>query len=421
MMKTAKCDSEALAPCGVHEHHATHALANMNHAHFTDTCVLEAVSHCTVTVLQDETKKNVRRTTLANYWHAFYWYDLQSYRTSAGIPNGARYGITRQLCDEAFLGDMKSSCAVRRRRSTVSARALRKRRSVCTWFADQYFRAVRNFGALNFYEIHQIEPYCSETWVRTCLPDPSQPPAGSRGKPSQPRQPAAQGRGQSQPRQSSLGETLLKAATSALSSLLPASLTGSTASSSSQTPPSSSSRPTSVHAGGLSRATPTRPSSVSTFRSALRISSSGRQPAMPQGQLLASSQQTSLSSGGPGTVSLGQTRATLPRGSTQPGASPASSNPVSPNRSGTAPGSRPIQTSPFWPRTVVSAGRPSVASRTITGVGSNARTVTSGTSHTRTVLSAGRSHELLTRPGQASTVQSGVVSHVIRTSAAVPG
>ncbi|KAK7462541.1 hypothetical protein BaRGS_00038426 [Batillaria attramentaria] len=142
---------------------------------------------------------------------------------------------------------------------------------------------------------------------------------------------------------------------------------------------------------------------------------------MPQGQLLASSQKTSLSSGGPGTVSLGQARATLPRGSTQPGASPASSNPVSPNRSGTAPGSRPIQTSPFWPRTVVSAGRPSVASRTITGVGSNARSVTSGTSHTTTVLSAGRSHELLPRPGQSSTVQSGVVSHVIRTSAAVPG
>ncbi|KAK7441510.1 hypothetical protein BaRGS_00040570 [Batillaria attramentaria] len=98
MMKTAKCDSEALAPCGVHEHHATHALANMKFAHSTDTCVFEAVSHCTVTVLQDGTKKNVRRTTLANYWLAFYRYDMQSYRTSTGIPYVSNQLIDNKTC-----------------------------------------------------------------------------------------------------------------------------------------------------------------------------------------------------------------------------------------------------------------------------------------------------------------------------------
>ncbi|KAK7477922.1 hypothetical protein BaRGS_00030831 [Batillaria attramentaria] len=97
MMKTAKCDSEALALCGVHEHHATHALAKMKFAHSTDTCMFEAVSHCTVTVLQDGTKKNVRRT-LANYWHAFYWYDLQSYRTSTAIPNVGNQPIDKKTC-----------------------------------------------------------------------------------------------------------------------------------------------------------------------------------------------------------------------------------------------------------------------------------------------------------------------------------
>lgn len=120
---------------------------------------------------------------------------------------GAGYGVNRELCDAAFLEDMKFACtslnlspSPRRRRSVSRRSTHRGKRTICAWFADQYYWAVRSFAEFHFYDVHQIQPYCQESWVKTCLPDPRFQPV----QPAQPGQPNQPGSPQGSTRQTDL-------------------------------------------------------------------------------------------------------------------------------------------------------------------------------------------------------------------------
>ncbi|XP_076466848.1 conodipine-P3-like [Babylonia areolata] len=79
---------------------------------------------------------------------------------------GSAHGLTRDDCDTAFLNDMRQTCTtVRRRRGT------RDKRNICSNFAeDLYYEAVRIFADSHFHHKDNIESYCGEDWVPSCLP-----------------------------------------------------------------------------------------------------------------------------------------------------------------------------------------------------------------------------------------------------------
>ncbi|EDO30640.1 predicted protein [Nematostella vectensis] len=86
---------------------------------------------------------------------------------------GHHYNWTRDLCDDAFLSDMKNTCKERRHhvrhRRFVSAllevwyffQGLSKEERRCNLVAEMYYKAVRTFGKPNF-EVRENQ-YCNNT------------------------------------------------------------------------------------------------------------------------------------------------------------------------------------------------------------------------------------------------------------------
>uniref|UniRef100_W4VS19 Conodipine_Vc3 prepropeptide n=1 Tax=Conus victoriae TaxID=319920 RepID=W4VS19_CONVC len=93
---------------------------------------------------------------------------------------GAKYGISKDTCDSAFLHHMEAACAVHdasRRHislqssSSSSASHLQKR-SACTVFAkDVFYEAVHIFGGLFYHDVDGTASFCSEPTAVSCLHD----------------------------------------------------------------------------------------------------------------------------------------------------------------------------------------------------------------------------------------------------------
>ena len=79
---------------------------------------------------------------------------------------GALKGVSKKSCDDAFLNDMYSACASKRRRAGD------KKRSICTWTArNVYYAAVRAFGGRYYLSADKHEWYCSHSsLLRSCMP-----------------------------------------------------------------------------------------------------------------------------------------------------------------------------------------------------------------------------------------------------------
>ncbi|KAK7113888.1 conodipine-P3-like [Littorina saxatilis] len=78
---------------------------------------------------------------------------------------GATHGLSKASCDSAFLRDMDAACHASGRRRSI------QQRSVCTTTAqDVYYAAVHYFGSSHFSGPGHTASYCSQSWVRSCLP-----------------------------------------------------------------------------------------------------------------------------------------------------------------------------------------------------------------------------------------------------------
>ncbi|KAK7113982.1 conodipine-P3-like [Littorina saxatilis] len=94
------------------------------------------------------------------------------YRHDVCYECGKQFGVSREDCDKAFLGLMRTSCKTLRKRRDVDV-DVRKRfffskDFFCKAIAYSYYGATR-LGGANNYE-NPSKSWCSESWVTSCLP-----------------------------------------------------------------------------------------------------------------------------------------------------------------------------------------------------------------------------------------------------------